>query len=171
MILLLNASYEPLSVVSQKRALSLLLKGRVDAASEDAFEVQGVSTSLRIPKVIRLRRYVNVPRRGARWSRKAVLQRDQYTCGYCGITLGQKQRGRTLTHQSFTVDHILPISRGGKNTWSNTICACSPCNQKKGSRLPHELNLKLRWEPKTPRTTYLIASSNIPASWKVYLER
>ena len=133
MILLLNASYEPLSVVSQRRALSLLLKGRVDAASEDAVELKGVSSSLRIPKVIRLRRYVNVPRRGARWSRKAVLQRDQYTCGYCGIKIGDKQRGRTLNHQSFTVDHILPISRGGNNSWSNTICACPPVIRKRAT--------------------------------------
>ena len=169
MILLLNASYEPLSIVSKKRAVSLMLKGRVDPACDDAIELKGISNSLRIPSVIRLRRYVNVPRRGARWSRKAVLQRDQYTCGYCGVKLGDKVRGRLVNHQHFTVDHILPISRGGKNSWSNTVCACAPCNQKKGSRLPHELNMKLRWEPKTPRTTYLIASGNMPASWKIYL--
>ena len=170
MILLLNASYEPLSIVSHKRALSLMLKGRVDPACDDAIVMRGVSQSLRIPTVIRLRRYVNVPRRGARWSRKAVLQRDQFTCGYCGVSLGDKVRGRFVGHQYFTVDHVLPLSRGGNNNWTNTICACSPCNQKKGNRLPHEVHMKLRWEPKTPRTTYLIASGDIPASWKIYLQ-
>jgi len=170
MILLLNASYEPLSIVSHKRAVSLILKGRVDAACEEAIEIQGVSSSLRIPTVIRLRRYINVPRRGVRWSRKAVLQRDQHICAYCGIQPGDSQRGRVLAHRDFTVDHILPLSRGGKNTWSNTVCACAACNQRKGNRSPHEVNMKLRWEPKTPRTNYLIASGDIPAAWKIYFQ-
>ena len=169
MILLLNASYEPLSVVSQRRALSLILKGRVDPACDDAIEIHGVTTTLKIPTVIRLRRYINVPRRGVRWSRKAVLQRDGFTCAYCGVQPGIKQSGRLLSHRDFTVDHILPISRGGKNTWSNTVCACASCNQRKGNRRPNEVNLKLRWEPKTPRTNYLIASGNVPAAWKIYL--
>lgn len=169
-ILLLNASYEPLTIVSHKRALALLLKGRVEAVSEEAVEIRGVSKSLRIPTVIRLRRYINVPRRGARWSRQAVLQRDQYTCVYCGAHPGATQRGRLLNHRDFSVDHIMPISRGGKNTWGNTACACRVCNQRKGNRTPHEAGMKLRWEPKIPRTSYLVASGDVPASWKVYLE-
>lgn len=169
-ILLLNASYEPLTIVSHKRALALLLKGRVEAASEEAVEIRGVSKSLRIPTVIRLRRYINVPRRGARWSRQAVLQRDQYTCVYCGAHPGATRRGRMLNHRDFSVDHIMPISRGGKNTWGNTVCACRICNQRKGSRTPHEAGMKLRWEPKIPRTNYLVASGDVPASWKVYLK-
>lgn len=169
-ILLLNASYEPLTIINHKRALSLILKGRVDAACEEVVVVHGVSNNLRIPTVIRLRRYVNVPRRGARWSRRAVLQRDQHTCAYCGLRPGDKQRARILTVRDFTVDHILPLSRGGKNTWSNTVCACYFCNQRKGNRTPHEVNMKLRWEPKIPRTNYLVVWGNIPAAWKIYLK-
>ena len=169
MILLLNASYEPLTIVSQKRALALMLKGRVDAVSDEAIEIHGISRSLQIPSVIRLKRYINVPRRGVRWSRKAVLHRDNYTCGYCGIQAGEKQRNQVITRKDFTVDHIVPISRGGKNTWSNTVCACALCNQRKGNKMPHELNWKLQWEPKTPRTNYLVAAGAIPAAWKMYL--
>jgi 5-methylcytosine-specific restriction endonuclease McrA len=105
-----------------------------------------------------------------RWSRAAVLRRDEHTCAYCGIRPGDKQHGRTLSERSFTVDHILPISRGGKNTWGNTVCACPACNQRKGSRTPHEANMKLGWEPKRPRVNYLVASGAVPAAWKVYLE-
>jgi 5-methylcytosine-specific restriction endonuclease McrA len=170
MILLLNASYEPLTVITHKRALSLILKGRVDPACDEAVVIRGISRNLQIPRVIRLRRYVNVPRRGVRWSRKAVLQRDAYTCGYCGVKPGDKQRGYLLSRRDFTVDHILPLSRGGKNTWGNTVCACAMCNQRKGNRTPHELNWKLKWEPKTPRTNYLVASGDVPAAWKVYLQ-
>lgn len=169
-VLLLNASYEPLAIINQRRALTLLQKGRVEAASSETIEMHTVSRSLHIPTVIRLRRYINVPRRGARWSRKAVLQRDNFTCAYCGVQSGQKLRGQILTKTSFTVDHILPVSRGGKNTWSNTVCACPGCNQRKGNRMPHEANMPLRWEPKTPRVSYLVMWSHVPATWKVYLE-
>lgn len=169
-ILLLNASYEPLGVITQKRALSLMLKGRVEAVCDETVEISSVSTALRIPSVIRLRRYINVPRRGARWSRQGVLQRDKYSCAYCGLQPGGKQRGKALTKRDFTVDHILPTSRGGKNNWGNTICACPVCNQRKGNRTPHEANMKLGWEPKIPRVNYLVASSVAPAAWKIYLE-
>ena len=169
-VLLLNASYEPLNIIPQRRALSLLLRGRVDAATEDVITVSGVSSTLNIPTVIRLRRYINVPRRGARWSRPAVLQRDGYHCIYCGIQVGERQRGRALTRRDFTVDHLIPRSRGGQNTWGNTACACPVCNTRKGDRTPHEAGMSLRWEPKRPRVGYMVASGEIPAAWKVYLE-
>ena len=148
----------------------LMLRGRVDAATEDAVTIQGASNTLHIPTVIRLRRYINVPRRGARWSRRGVLQRDGYHCIYCGIEPGQPQRGQVLGKRNFTVDHIIPRSRGGKNSWVNTACACPACNNRKGDRMPHEAGMALRWEPKTPRVGYLVASGDIPAAWKIYLE-
>ena len=123
-VLLLNASYEPLSVIPKRRAMSLLLRGRVDAATDEKIAVQGTSTSFEIPTVIRLRRYINVPRRGARWSRMGVLRRDDFTCIYCGIKFGDVQRSAVLNRHDFTIDHIIPVSRGGKNTWGNTACAC-----------------------------------------------
>lgn len=169
-VLLLNASYEPLSVIPQRRALSLLLRGRVDPATEETVTLHGNSQALHIPTVIRLRRYIHVPRRGARWSRQGVLQRDGYCCIYCGTTSGDYQAGRILGKRDFTVDHLIPRSRGGKNTWVNTACACPGCNNRKGGRTPHEAAMTLRWEPKTPRVDYLVASGDIPASWKVYLE-
>jgi 5-methylcytosine-specific restriction endonuclease McrA len=169
-ILLLNATYEPLAVVTRGRALSLLMRGRVEPACADEVELRTVSQVIHIPTVIRLRYYVKAPRRGLRWSRRAVLQRDRHTCIYCGMQPGQKQRGRVLKHNDFTIDHILPVSRGGRNTWGNTACACPLCNQRKGNRTPHEANMKLRWEPKTPRVNYLVALGEAPAAWKVYLE-
>ena len=77
--------------------------------------------------------------------------------------------GRVLTKADFTVDHIIPRSRGGKNTWGNTACACAACNRRKGNRTPHEAGMRLLWEPKTPRVDYLVLWGDIPASWKVYL--
>lgn len=169
-VLLLNASYEPLAVIPQRRAFSLLQRATVDAASTDAIPLRGSAQSFAIPRVLRLRRYVNVPRRGARWSRQAVFRRDGYRCIYCGLTSGESRGSRQLLRRDFTIDHIVPRSRGGPNTWTNTACACPRCNQRKGDRLPHEAGMRLLWEPKMPRVDYLVASGQIPDSWKVYLE-
>jgi len=169
-VLLLNASYEPLAVIPRRRALSLILRDRVDPVTEDKVTLLGVAKSLQIPAVIRLRKYVNVPRRGARWSRQGVFKRDGYKCIYCGIQSGQKQNGRILTKDCFTIDHIVPRSRNGRNTWGNTACACPPCNQRKDNRTPHEAGMTLLWEPKTPRVDYLVASGQVPEAWKIYLE-
>ncbi len=168
-VLLLNASYEPLAVITRRRAMLLLLKGRVEAASGESVEIRGVTNPLSIPTVIRLHRYISVSWRDVRWSKKAVLHRDKYTCAYCGIQLGDQQRGQALTRRDLTVDHILPVSRGGKNTWSNTVCSCSICNQRKGNRTLREANMKLRWEPKTPRMNYLVVFSPIEPSYLIPL--
>jgi 5-methylcytosine-specific restriction endonuclease McrA len=169
-VLLLNASYEPLDIISMRRAVSLMLRGRVVAACNEAIEMHSASDTMKIPTVIRLRYYVNVPRRGVTWSRKAVLRRDKYTCAYCGVQIGQRRKGRQLHKNDFTIDHVLPVSRGGRNSWGNTVCACATCNQRKADRRPHEANMKLLWEPKTPRSRYLVVSGEIPAVWKAYLE-
>jgi len=169
-VLLLNASFEPLSVVTGRRALTLLLRERAEPVTEEVVQVlHSVSEARPIPAIIRLRRYVNVPRRRARWSRRGVLRRDGYRCIYCGVRAGEVRSGRVLTKADFTVDHIIPRSRGGKNTWGNTACACAACNRRKGNRTPHEAGMKLLWEPKTPRVDYLVLWGDIPASWKVYL--
>jgi len=120
--------------------------------------------------VLALKRYINVPQRGARWSKRGVLLRDLWTCAYCGLQADDFRGGRSAKRNYFTVDHIIPRARGGPNTWGNTVCACQECNRRKANRTPHEAGMKLLWEPKTPRTNYLIARGNIPASWKVYLE-
>lgn len=169
-VLLLNASYEPLDIIPLKRAVSLMLRGRVEPACNEAVELHSATETWRIPTVIRLRYYVNVPRRGVSWSREAVLRRDRYTCAYCGSQIGDRRRGRIYVKGDFTVDHVLPVSRGGKNTWGNTVCACASCNQRKADRLPNEANMKLLWEPKTPRARYIVVSGEIPAVWKTYLE-
>lgn len=169
-VLLLNASYEPLTVLPVKRAVSLWLRGRVDPATQEHVVIHSAERGLKMPTVLRLRRYVNVPRRKARWSRMGVLHRDKFRCIYCGIQPGGRQRGRMLTSREFTIDHLIPRSRGGRNTWGNTACACPQCNGRKRDRTPHEAGMKLLWEPKTPRVDYLVAQGDVPEAWKVYLE-
>jgi 5-methylcytosine-specific restriction endonuclease McrA len=168
-VLLLNASYEPLRVVSVQRAVGLLMSGVAEAVDGVAARLRTPSTVFEVPSVLRLRYYVNVPRRGAVWSRRGVLARDEYTCIYCAARPGDRRDGRVLTRADFSVDHLIPRSRGGANTWGNTACACRYCNGRKGGRTPHEAGMRLLWEPKTPRVNYLIVSGEVPAEWKVYL--
>jgi len=168
-VLLLNVTYEPLRVISTRRAVSLLMRGVAEGVEGVVARLRTPSTVFEVPSVLRLRYYVNVPRRGATWSRRSVLARDGYTCVYCGVRAGQRHHGRILTRADFGVDHLIPRSRGGGGTWGNTACACRWCNGRKGNRTPHEAGMHLRWEPKTPRVNYLVASGEMPAEWKVYL--
>ncbi len=167
-ILLLNASYEPLAVLSLPRAVNLLLRQRVDPVAEAHVTVKTADSGLTVPEVLRLKHYVNVPRRHAlAWTRHGLFVRDNFTCAYCGRRAGA---GGELTLKDLTVDHVTPLSRGGKSLWTNTVCACRRCNMRKGDRLPHEAGMRMLIEPKTPRTNYLVASGSVPASWKFWLE-
>ncbi len=185
-VLLLNASYEPLSVVSVQRAIGLMLRDCVEPVPDAgvAVTVRSASAAWTVPTVIRLRRYVHVPRRNATWTRQNVLERDRYTCIYCGTRPGQPARqmrvidgrpvevvlkARTI-RDDFTVDHLVPRSRGGRNTWTNTACACTWCNHRKADRKPEEAGMRLLWEPKIPRVDYLVISGEMPEAWRVYLE-
>ncbi|MEQ8672155.1 MAG: HNH endonuclease [Aggregatilineales bacterium] len=171
-VLLLNGStWEPLAVVSIPRAINLLIAGKAITVEDTGKFLRTVRDKFPVPSVIALRTYINVPRRRAHWSRKGVLTRDDYTCIYCGVRPGSLQKGKHLSKNDFTVDHIFPRSRGGRDQWTNTACACAKCNHKKGARLAHEAGMKLRWEPKTPRTSYLVVAIGTgPDSWKRYIE-
>ncbi len=171
-VLLLNgSSWEPLAVITVPRAINLVLAGKAVVVEHSGQFLQTICDKYPVPSVIALRTYINVPRRQAHWSRKGVLVRDNFTCIYCGGQTGTVVKGKVLSKHDFTVDHILPRSRGGKDTWTNTACACYNCNHRKGDKLPNEIGMKLRWEPKIPRTSYLvIAIGTGPDAWKRYIE-
>ena len=171
-VLLLNGStWEPLSVITVQRAINLLLGGKAIAVEMTGLYLRTVRERFEVPSVIALRSYVNVPRRKSHWSRKGVLVRDDYTCIYCGVKLGAQVRGKILAKRDFTIDHIIPRCKGGRDTWSNTACACARCNHRKGNRLHNVAAMRLLWEPKTPRTSYLvIALGSGPEIWKRYVE-
>jgi len=171
-VLLLNgSSWEPLAVISVPRAMNLLLAGKAFTVEESGRFLRTVSQRFAVPSVIALRTFINVPRRRASWSRKGVMIRDNYTCIYCGARAGSLQRGKVLARSDLTIDHILPRSRGGRDQWTNTACACTACNHRKGDRLPHEAGMKLRSEPRTPRTSYLVSAvGSGQDSGKQYIE-
>ncbi|HWH26235.1 MAG TPA: HNH endonuclease [Pseudolysinimonas sp.] len=140
--LVLNAGYEPLAVVSFKRALVLVLEGKASLiASDEEHPVLSASGEWERPSVILLRRYVRIPNsRRVPVSRRGVLRRDNARCGYCGGA-------------ATTIDHVVPRSRGGADSWENLVACCLRCNNVKSDRTPHEMGWTLRVQPRQPHGT------------------
>jgi len=151
--LALNASYEPLTIIPACRAVRLVLDGKAEILEkEGGRRFRSEKRIVPCPSVIRLVRYVHVPRRFRRQVTNIFLfARDDYSCQYCGIQK-YELRGR----QFLTRDHIVPLSRGGDTTWENVVTSCSPCNNRKGNRLPGEAGLKLLNKPGHPNYVHLV---------------
>jgi 5-methylcytosine-specific restriction endonuclease McrA len=136
-VLVLNADLGPLHRVSLRHAIRMLCR-QVAVVHEAEPDIRlGVFPK---PTVVRLVQYIVTKWRyasGPAWSRNGVHHRDNARCGYC-------------SGPATTIDHILPRSRGGKNSWSNTVAACGGCNQRKGDRTPIEAGMRLRLEPVAP---------------------
>jgi 5-methylcytosine-specific restriction endonuclease McrA len=151
--LALNASFEPLTIVTPRRAVRLVLDGKAEILEEDSRRCfRSEHRVVPWPSVIRLVRYVHVPRRFRRQVTNTFLfARDDYTCQYCG-----RHKSELRGRQFLTRDHILPVSRGGDNSWENVVTSCSPCNNRKGGRLPEEAGLKLLSRPTEPNYVHLV---------------
>jgi 5-methylcytosine-specific restriction endonuclease McrA len=169
-VLLLNQGFQPLKIITLRDAVDLMLRGVVDKVDGIAARLQTPSTIFEVPSVLRLRHYVRAPSRRAVWSRRNILRRDNYTCAYCGVKPGDIRRGEKVDHADMTLDHIIPQDQGGGNTWGNTCAACRWCNHRKANRSPHQAGMKLLFEPKRPRSDYLIWAGELPVEWKIYLE-
>ncbi len=152
-VLALNASFEPLTIVPARRAVRLVLDQKAEILEADhgrAFRSERVEVPL--PLVIRLVRFVHVPRRFRRQVTNTFLfARDNYSCQYCG-----RHRSELRGRQFLTRDHILALSRGGGNTWDNVVTSCSPCNNRKGNRMPDEAGLRLLTVPAEPNHVHLV---------------
>lgn len=151
--LALNSSYEPLTVISMRRAVRLVLQGKAELVEQDGEKVvRWERGSLPTPHVIRLKQFVHVPRKFRRAVTNTFLfARDHYTCQYCG-TPQAKLVGRM---NKLTRDHVLPVSRGGGNTWANCVTACGECNGRKDNKLPHEAGMHLLSTPTEPHMVAL----------------
>ncbi len=141
-VLILNVTFEPIHVCSTKRALALVLSGKAEIVVNGRGTIRSAVTSFEIPSVIKLSHMVRRPRSRVALSKREILRRDDYTCQYCG----RKMRVLTL-------DHVIPRRYGGPHTWTNLVAACSPCNRRKGGKLPAEAEMVLRRLPFEPNPT------------------
>ena len=182
--LVLNRSWLAVQICTVKRAISLLYQGHARVVDEDfqAYNftdwsqvsqemvyvpeefIHSPSVQIKIPRVIVLTLYDKLPKSKISFNRKNIFERDKYTCQYCG----KKPPSRTdavkwLDTNILNLDHVLPRSRGGKTTWTNTVVSCYKCNTKKGDSTLRELGWKLRAKPKAPEWRPTI---NIPTRVK-----
>ena len=145
-VLVLNSDYSPINICDGRRAIVLLLKQKAHMITE---------------KVIRLLDYIRLPYTkimSHKPSRNLIHKRDNHTCQYCG------------EKENLTIDHILPSSRGGIDSWENLVCCCTSCNTKKGNKTPGEVGMRLIKQPKPPfnKVHLTINASNV-SEWKEFV--
>jgi 5-methylcytosine-specific restriction endonuclease McrA len=164
--LVLNASYEPLQIVTWQKAIQLLFQGKVEVVEESSTEVHSVKITIKVPAVLRLLEYVPLKRKKqvVKFSRINVFIRDQFCCQYCG---------KNFVKSQLTLDHVIPVVQGGGKNWENIVTACKPCNQKKGGRTPNQAKMNLVRSPFRPiwlpATAIRMTVSKTPDRWKIYL--
>jgi len=159
-VLVLNQSYEPVSVCSPKKAIILLFMMKAElVAPRENYYFRSVNQTFQLPSVIKLTRYIRIPFKQVELSRKNVMRRDGLSCQYCG------------SRTTLTIDHIVPRSRGGADTWENLITACVACNNKKGNRTPEEAKMPLLSKPKKPSHIVYLKQyiGKFDESWKPFL--
>jgi 5-methylcytosine-specific restriction endonuclease McrA len=157
--LVLSAGYEPLGVVSSRRALLLVLGAKAELVHGTGRVFHAERIEMPEPSVVRLGRYVRVPHdRAISVNRRTVFARDGHRCQYCGA-------------QAESIDHVVPRSRGGPHSWDNVVACCRRCNTKKEDHLPHEAGLVLRAVPMPPRHRIWILAMSGGANddWEPYL--
>lgn len=159
-VLVLNSTYEPLNVCSLRRSLALIIKEKAEVLETTGASLHSEKLTFAVPAVVRLLHHVRVPsNERRRISRRAVFARDGFTCQYCGST------------RQLTLDHVVPVSRGGSTSWENVVTSCAPCNTRKGAHMPWEIGMALRTKPRPPSFTELLAPdlSGFPTVWAAYL--
>jgi len=179
-VLVLNRLFQAIQITSIKRAFILLYKGHVKAVGSDYttydfsnwkdIPVQPAdhyittpSRLILIPHVVQLLQFDKMPRQEVKFSRGNIYLRDHNRCQYCG---------RKFPSSELSLDHVIPISRGGKSTWENVVCACLPCNVKKGNKLLSECSMLLKRPPVRPRwhPLHRLQGRNFPDIWKNFLD-
>ena len=150
--LALNASFEPLTMVPMRRALRLVIDGKAEIVEADAGRmVRSERMSMPRPAVIRLTKFIHVPRRFRRQVTNTFLfARDRYRCQYCG-----RSQIELKPRESLTRDHLVPLSRGGTNDWTNVVTACSSCNTRKANHFANEIGMHPLTRPVEPHFVHL----------------
>lgn len=154
-------------IISWQKAITLCFQAKVDIIENHEIFVKSMRTKHSLPSIIRLRTYINFkPFLRQQFTRTNVFRRDEYICQYCGIEFDSAK---------LTLDHVIPVSRGGKKCWDNIVSACQECNQKKADRTPKEARMNLLKQPSAPKWNPYVslgirARESIPETWKFYLK-
>ena len=159
-VLLLNQNFEPIAICSAKRAIVMVWTGKAEIIETTGHFIHSVSMAFHVPSIVRLLRFIQSRHHwNIQLSKQNILKRDRKICQYCGASEGY-----------MTVDHVIPRSLGGGETWENLVCACPSCNNRKGDRTLEQAGMKLIRKPKKPHyRTFLFSKGTILSKWKPYL--
>lgn len=189
-VLVLNRHYLAVRVVNVRRAISLLFRELaevidVDGGNYQAYDFESwrevselksrfepdehdwlrtVRFQIAVPRIIRLLIYDRLPKQRVKFNRRNLYARDANRCQYCG---------RRFSTSELSLDHVIPRSRGGTNTWDNVVCCCLDCNVRKGGRTPREAHMHLIAKPTKPHRNPVVnvsLSSRRYRSWKQFLD-
>ena len=162
--LVVSQGYEPVEIVSWRRAITLLFLGKVEVIEEYDRDIKTTSLVIKIPAVVRLLNAFRRHKKPVKFSRVNIYGRDDYRCQYCN----KKESINELTY-----DHVIPKSRGGKTTWDNIVTCCATCNRRKANRTPTEAGMKLTRPPKQPLAmptlVVTVSRTSVPDAWRDYL--
>jgi 5-methylcytosine-specific restriction endonuclease McrA len=163
--LILNSGYEPIKVVNWRKAIVLWLQDKVEVLEFHATTVHSPSRTLHLPAVIRLKQYIKpYLSMSVRLSRPNVFLRDEHICQYCLVRFAEKR---------LTIDHVVPLSKGGRHEWTNVVTACSACNNRKGDKSLEKANLTLLRRPIRPKwlpnRDLELEDNRLPETWMPYL--
>ncbi|MFZ2325142.1 MAG: HNH endonuclease [Ignavibacteriaceae bacterium] len=159
--MVLNQSYEPLSICNLRKAIVLLYLGKAESIiNDDRKSLHSIDSTYPWPSIIRISKFIKVPYKKVVLTRKNILRRDGFKCAYCG-----------RSDLALTVDHVIPKARGGDDTWENLITACTFCNNKKGDHTLEEAKMKLLFQPFKPSHIMFIKNvvGRLDERWKPYL--
>jgi 5-methylcytosine-specific restriction endonuclease McrA len=151
--------------VGWQKAMLLWFQGKAEVLEHHELEVRSVTRSFRLPSVLRLIHFVSRrPKPTIRFCRENIYIRDDFRCQYCA---------EIYQTRDLTLDHVFPVSRGGRKEWSNIVTACRDCNQVKGNRTPDEAGMRLVKKPVTPKwlpqSDFSVSLSTTPTTWQIYL--
>lgn len=155
-VLVLNSDYTPLNVTDLRRGFILVSKGKAEIVKEDIKKIVTTVGEFVRPLIIRLVNYVRFRRGGIKVGRQRIFKRDKYECGYCG------------SKKNLTIDHIIPRSKGGDNSWNNLITCCNRCNNEKDDKTPEEAGMKLRFQPYEPTIFSAVISEDVENIWNSF---
>ncbi len=155
--LVLNASHQPLAVVTARRAVVLVLKDKAEVLESNGLVFRSERLLIEAPSVVRLRHFVRVPHRAhAPLTRRGVFARDGWVCQYCGAP-------------AENLDHVVPRSKGGEHSWENVVAACRRCNARKENRRPEDAGLRLARMPFAPPDGFRLSLGRLEPEWEPYL--
>ncbi len=159
-VLVLNQSYQAISICSVERAFVLVLLKKAEMLTENPNRrLRTIGAEFNYPSIIRIHRYVQIPYKKVNLTRQNIFKRDRNRCAYCG------------SHDSLTIDHVVPKSMGGRDSWENLVTACQKCNSKKGSLSLEQAGMKMAMEPFRPSFVMFLSNfaGTIREDWKPYL--